>query len=78
MTDDTESFAALGESTRSKSCMREHFMVTQKTLYFKKVSQGEITWADFNSMRNVKKVLNKRLTSMSNKNRMANIICLEN
>ena len=47
-------------------CKKEQFVVTQKPLSFKKVSQAEIMCADFGSMRKLSKVLNDRLMNGNN------------
>ena len=69
MTDDTESFTTLAESAPLKN-LREQAAVQQKSVSLKKVNQPEIMRAELDvmiyMMRDMSKVLNKRLTSKNN------------
>ena len=65
VTDDTELFTTLEESAPSKKCKKEQAAVKQKSVSLKKVNQAEIMGAELDVMRDMSKVLNKRLTSMN-------------
>ena len=66
MTEDTESFTTVKESVPSKKCKKEHAAVKQKSVSLKKGNQAEIVGSEFDIMRDMSKVLNKRLASMNN------------
>ena len=66
MAEFTEPFTMVEESAPSKKCKKEQTAVKQKSVSLKKVNQAEIMGAELDVIRDMSKVLNKRLVSMNN------------
>ena len=65
MNEDTKLFTTVEESAPSKKCKKEQALVKQKSVSLKKINQAEILGAELHIMRDMSKVLNKRLASMN-------------
>ena len=65
MTNETKLFRMLEESDPSKKCEKEQASVKQKSVLLKRVNEAEIMGVELSIMRDISKVLNKRLTSMN-------------
>ena len=65
MSGDTVLFTTLEESALSKICKKEQAAVKQKPVSLKNVNQAEIVGAELDVMRDLSKVLNKKLTKVN-------------